>query len=245
MKGKWLLILAVMAVSIAGILCFQSISTENNPEKTIINVTETRNKDAVSANETVGAVKQKKRMTAAQFRLLQQHLQRNSDENSEPIDDELREVFEASGYSRDEWDEMTRIVRESDPYFWDNATETLTEMHESEAKDPLWESEVRNRVMRSFDMKSIGDTDLDGIDCRQTLCRIDFVHKDSDALDQLRNVMRESDWMNESSNAYGNNETLEDGRIMSFVYFSKNDDGAAFLEMRKRIIEKVNPASRS
>ena len=132
-------------------------------------------------------------------------------------------------------------MEESDRYFWDKAESTLAEMLESQETDSLWASRVKDEVLRSFDSEAVEDTSLDSIDCRQTLCKISFIHKDKNAYDHSLEIIQESDWMTtNSSNAYGNKEIREDGTVASHVYFTKKDNGDAFLEIRKRIVEKVS-----
>jgi hypothetical protein len=159
----------------------------------------------------------------------------------EPEIDELQDFLDASGYTLEEWREVSRIMQESGPYFGDMGAETLESMLQSQESDPNWTSSIEKEASKTMEYEEALGTDLVAVDCRETLCRLDFHHKDGAAYRRYYGgKMDRGSWISGASNSFGSINALEDGSVDSILYFTKKDQGETFLKMRKNIIARVN-----
>jgi hypothetical protein len=147
-------------------------------------------------------------------------------------------------YDTEKLQEISRVVSASDPYYWERATETLETMLDSQEIDFRWTDEITEQVLDTLGVQESEGTALDSVDCRQSLCKITLIHENIDSHDEYYSgPFRSGDWVKKSANSHGERQAQEDGSFVSTVYFSKQDSGEAFLEMRKQIIADVNEES--
>jgi len=155
-------------------------------------------------------------------------------------DKELSEFLETSGFTWEECRDISQILKESQPYYWDMAAVTLEKMHHEQTPDLEWTDTIEDEARKSMELEDASGTELQEVDCRQSLCRIGYSHKDRDAFDRYYNgPMDEGSWISGASNSFGGTEILEDGTVESFLYFTKKDHGETFIELRKNIIDEV------
>lgn len=155
-------------------------------------------------------------------------------------DKQLNEFLETSGFTWEEWREISQILKESQPYYWDMAAVTLEKMHHAQAPDLEWTDSIEDEARKTMELEEAAGTELEEVDCRQSLCRIGYFHKDGDAFDRYYNgPMDEGSWISGASNSFGGTEILEDGTVESFLYFTKKDQGETFIELRKKIIDEM------
>jgi hypothetical protein len=153
----------------------------------------------------------------------------------------LEEFLEESGYSEEEWRELSNIMKKSAPYFWNMAETTLDKMLNDEERNLEWTSEVTDQTLAIIKERKVESTELKNLECGQSICRISFIHRDLESKKEYYNgPLDDTEWYNRASNAYGDQVTLEDGRVESYIYFSKNDGGEAFWELRRRIVKDVD-----
>jgi hypothetical protein len=152
----------------------------------------------------------------------------------------VEEFLEVSGFTREEWREISRIMLESEPHYAKMAPETLEEMHRSQERDLEWTDMVEHEAMETMSLPEARGTKLEMVDCRETLCLISYTHESEASYHDYENSpMDQGPWISGASNSFGGMVPQEDGSVESFRYFTKKDSGETFLEMRKQIIQKV------
>lgn len=104
--------------------------------------------------------------------------------------------------------------------FWDKAEEHFNKSLMKQRRNAEWSYDTEEEGNAFLKERELGDTQILSVDCRDTLCRVDFVHEDDRAIESFkeRGLSHEAPWKGERYGRF-EEEKGEDG-YHSFMYFS-------------------------
>jgi hypothetical protein len=153
--------------------------------------------------------------------------------------DALRDQYPDLATMTDEEIEKGKLHMKTDPYFWEMAPSLLEEMLEKEEENKNWTSRVNEEATEMLQDDQFAGTSLLGVDCRQSLCKIEFAHNDIETSNKFkRSDMRKGSWISESGNSLGGFAQSDTGQISTFIYFTDVGDSETFFKMRELIAER-------
>lgn len=145
------------------------------------------------------------------------------------LDPKLKEYYMSA-----EWRE---ILSKTDPVYFQKAPIILEEMWSEEAHDEQWTKSCRTKMSELEDELSDIDAEIQNIDCGTQICKVDILLENEDNLELFKTLLFKN--RPPYGDDYGKVSWLENGDIKITVYFSKENDGNSFTEMRKRMYKDM------
>ncbi len=129
---------------------------------------------------------------------------------------------------------LLAVKGRTDPVYFELAPVVMDDMWRNEVADKDWTSDVR---LVSSEILETVNAEMESIDCRETLCKAQFVTSE-ESKKEFQKI-----WMIEgprSANILGTSKVLSNQQSQTTLYFSREDDYAPFLQMRERMAEMVD-----
>lgn len=151
-----------------------------------------------------------------------------------------KQVEEENKDKEKEYHELHLLTQD---HYFEMAPTVLGEMFEQQDANDSWTSSIQEEAEVFFSEENVVGTSLGSVDCRKSLCKVLFDHKDMESHDAFVNgIMNMGPWLRKSGDAMGGYSEQADGSIQSYVYFSNSGDFDTFWEMRKKMAEKITHA---
>lgn len=118
--------------------------------------------------------------------------------------------------------------------YWEEAPRTLDKMLKEQERDTKWTYDTRAEAELVLGSNQYEGTQLDDIDCGQTLCKMKLSHEDLAA----RDILVASDFTQKGSwdgDQYGYTSQDENDKYYSTIFFTRKGDYYPFIELRERI----------
>lgn len=222
-------IISLVFIAVFSILNFYGKESVEPPqEKAITKISRDREKKDVAPLKKRNMGRLRKKIIEAKHEVKQENEY-----------DRLREQYPDLETMTDEQIERGKLHTKTDPYFWEMAPALLEEMWKNEEIDRDWTVRVNEEAENLLKNDQYEGTSLLEIDCRQSLCRIEFAHVDIEASNRFkRSDMRNGSWISEAGNSLGGFAESDTGQISTFIYFTGLDDSETFFRMRETIAER-------
>lgn len=194
----------------------QQTSNDVNPQA--------QNRDALNTARSEAISDEAARREKLQQKIIFRRLVENALQNEANVDE----------FTFNEVHELTA------PYFFEMAAEVLDEMYLEQPANDRWTAEVRESAEMLFDNAGVTGTEIHSIDCRDTLCKVEFAHDDGITYDSfMARRMNEGPWVAQAGEAFSDSVENNDGSIRSFVYFTNPGDQETFWEMRLKMAQQI------
>ncbi len=110
-----------------------------------------------------------------------------------------------------------------------------------QAPDPDWTNEVRTLAQQLLQTAELEGTQVGAVDCRETLCRLQLVHRDVEAEKTFwrSEFTSQGPW---SRHLQGGPDRSSSTTFESSIYFSTDEGAPQFSELRARVFEVTEAA---
>ncbi len=158
----------------------------------------------------------------------------------EPGTEDDLHLEDLTGEELSELKKQAAIMEKISPIFMASGPKILSEMLEEEIRDSNSNSIYRRTLEQMLKDENFAGTNLEEIDCRETLCKTTMKHeneKSSKVFKELGAIV--GPW---SGQSFGKTEPSDDdsGQFETTVFFSKvRNDGEPFKKMNERMLALV------
>jgi hypothetical protein len=162
------------------------------------------------------------------FSLAFGHVQKNSQRDTDSLGAGVEEAF-ADAYEI------------SEPHFMDMGPSVLEEMFQTQLPDNFWTKEIQTMSDGLWTDAAFDGTILENVDCRETLCKMEFYHNNKEAHDTfLMQGINIGPWNTSAGETMGGQTAHDDGSVTTNVIFSRTGDFETFKEMRTLLAQKLS-----
>ncbi|MDJ0765121.1 MAG: hypothetical protein QNJ97_19215 [Myxococcota bacterium] len=202
-----------------------------------------KNKAAKDNTQTKQRTEQRKKARPSQLEMKNAFQALNHlgmyDENG-PTAEELEMAAEKAAEEAAMTDEEKAIEtakhKEIAEHFWERAPRVIEKMLNEEREDYSWTNHIESAGSSFLQEKELGGTEIRSVDCRETICRVEFIHADDEARKKFEEDGRaDGPW---TGDQYGRKIVLEDGRVGKYVYFGKDMEPSFTERFHNNIVNK-------
>jgi len=128
--------------------------------------------------------------------------------------------------------------RAIEPYLLKQSPILLQEMIDEQQQNPGWRMRIENYMGKLLTEEKFAGTALVEVDCRTSLCKMELQHKTVSDFELFRDQAATEGPLD--TDQHGKPEFLEDGSVMSTMYFAREGgDPEPFEEMHERLYSMV------
>ena len=120
----------------------------------------------------------------------------------------------------------------------------LENMFQAQKIDNEWTNTISEETEQYFSKMQLEGTVLNSVECRETLCKVEFDHYDLEKQATFfKGPVNNGPWIRRSGETFGSFDKNEGGTMRSTLYFTREDDFDTFWEMRKRMAHHISYSS--
>ncbi len=136
--------------------------------------------------------------------------------------------------------EVAELHEKTGAHYFSMGPAMLEEMHQEQDSNHHWSQRTEEAAAEALLYEESAGTTLSSVDCRETLCKMAFTHENLGRHKSFVNGrMDMGPWISGAGDAMGSYEVAEDGTIESFIYFTHFGDHDTFLDMRRRMADRL------
>jgi hypothetical protein len=175
----------------------------------------------VSKTENIGKGKQRKEKSKELKKIVDIITSRKIVESTFTTKGEVRSLREIYGPPDKELKKSVAQIS------WKYTPIFLEQILSEEEEDPVWTEMVEKEIEKLSEEGEFKGTEFMDVKCGETLCKIVQIHEDEGAF-ELFQERPGGPWI--GVEGHGTSSQLDNGKIQSSFYFSKDDDNIAFDE---------------
>lgn len=147
------------------------------------------------------------------------------------------EFIAAMTYIKDKNDREEEYYSSLKEIQWEMGATLMEAILQDEQKDTGWSREIYEKTTEMLMREEHVGTRIAGIDCRDTLCRIEFEHASLEDYDMFKS----GDFIDRlpcsGGDQHGRNDAIDEERSITTIFFARKGDNRAFKKLREKVNE--------